>query len=106
MIVNVREQVLDLDPVWHYNRDLRMFHPEHMVVIGDDGIKALCRCFITPHTSHLTPRTSHLTPHTSHLFRSVCSPDAARSYRAGTFKYDPAHTAWRASCSTSDIVVA
>ena len=37
-------RVLDLDPVWHYNKDLRMFHPEHMVVIGDDGIKALCRC--------------------------------------------------------------
>ena len=54
VIVYVWEQVLDLDPVWHYNRDLRMFHPEHMVVIGDDGIKALCRCIITPHTSHLT----------------------------------------------------
>jgi hypothetical protein len=60
-------QVLDLDPVWHYNRDLRMFHPESMVVIGDDGIKALCRL----HLSHVTCRPSLVTRHLSHVCTGV-----------------------------------
>jgi hypothetical protein len=78
-------QVLDLDPVWHYNKDLRIFHPEHMVVIGDDGIKALCRSNVAP-CAPLFPAALRSSRSASRVCRSVSSADAARSYRAGTFQ--------------------